>query len=47
MFMLVLMSPGERDKLIIDIQNWLSPKQFPAMKGKPKVMIVQTCPDGE
>ena len=57
MFILVLMSHGTRGNVIIDskgqpvdlidIQDLLSPKKFPAMKGKPKVMIVQACSGGE
>ena len=57
MFILVLMSHGTRGNVImdssnhpvdlIDIQDLLSPKNFPAMKGKPKVMIVQACSGGK
>ena len=57
MFVLVLMSHGGRDNLIYDsnnqpvslvnIQDMLSPKNFPAMKGKPKLMIVQACSGGK
>ena len=47
------MSDGGRDNVIYDsnnqpvslvnIQDMLSPRKFPAMKGKPKLMIVQAC----
>ena len=57
MFVLVLMSHGGRDNLIYDsnnqpvslvnIQDMLSPKNFPAMKGKPKLMIIQACSGGK
>ena len=57
MFILVLMSHGTRGNVIIDsqsqpidlidIQDLLSTKKFTAMKGKPKVMIVQACSGGE
>ena len=57
MFVLVLMSHGGRDNVISDsnnqpvslvnIQDMLSPKSFPAMKGKPKLMIVQACSGGK
>ena len=57
MFILVLMSHGRRNNVIvgsdsqpidlIDIQDLLSPTKFPAMKAKPKVMIVQACSGGE
>ena len=57
MFVIVLMSHGERGDIItdsegqpvelVDIQDLLSPKNFPAMKGKPKLMIVQACSGGK
>ena len=57
MFVLVLMSHGGRDNVISDsnnqpvslvnIQDMLSPKNFPAMKGKPKLMIIQACSGGK
>ena len=57
MFVLVLMSHGGRDNVISDsnnqpvslvnIQDLLSPKNFPAMKGKPKLMIIQACSGGK
>ena len=57
MFVLVLMSHGGKDNLIYDsnnqpvslvnIQDMLSPKNFPAMKGKPKLMIIQACSGGK
>ena len=57
MFVLVLMSHGGRDNVISDsnnqpvslvnIQDMLSPKSFPAMKGKPKLMIIQACSGGK
>ena len=57
MFVLVLMSHGTEDNKITDsngqtvkltdIQGLLSPRTFPAMKGKPKVMIVQACSGGK
>ena len=57
MFVLVLMSHGGKGNVIYDsknhpvsfvsIQDLLSPKNFPAMKGKPKLMIVQACSGGK
>ena len=57
MFVLVLMSHGRQGNIIVDsngqsirladIQALLSPQNFPAMKGKPKWMIVQACSGGE
>ena len=57
MFVLVLMSHGGRDNLIYDsnnqpvslvsIQDLLSPENFPSMKGKPKLMIIQACSGGK
>ena len=57
MFVLILMSHGGEDNLIYDssnqsvslvnIQDMLSPKSFPAMKGKPKLMIIQACSGGK
>ena len=47
------MSRGVRGDILLDIDNQpidlvkiadlLSPHMFPAMKGKPKVMVVQAC----
>ena len=57
MFILVMMSHGTVGNVItdsnnqpialVDIQDLLSPKKFPAMEGKPKVMIVQACSGGK
>ena len=57
MFVLILMSHGGEDNLIYDssnqsvslvkIQDMLSPKNFPAMKGKPKLMVIQACSGGK
>ena len=57
MFVLILMSHGGEDNLIYDssnqsvslvkIQDMLSPKSFPAMKSKPKLVIVQACSGGK
>ena len=53
MFVFVIMSHGMRGDVILDrdnqevdlmeIKDLLSPRKFPAMKGKPKLMIVQAC----
>ncbi|XP_067935178.1 malignant fibrous histiocytoma-amplified sequence 1-like [Watersipora subatra] len=53
MFVLVIMSHGARGHVIIDcdsqpvdliaIKDLLSPRNFPRMKGKPKLIIVQAC----
>ena len=53
MFVLVLMSHGAEGDVILDcdcqpvrlveIRKLLSPSHFPAMKGKPKLVIVQAC----
>lgn len=42
----VIGSDGINLKLT-DIYNLLSPKNFPAMKGKPKMIIIQACSGGE
>ena len=57
MFVLVIMSHGTRgDKIfgadsqpvdLMDIKDLLSPKKFPAMKGKPKLLIIQACSGGK
>lgn len=57
MFVLVLMSHGgQRDVILgsdgkpvdlIDLNHLISAKNFPAMKGKPKLVIVQACSGGE
>jgi len=57
MFFLVLMSHGRKDKIggcdgpddevsMDDLLNLISPKNFPAMTGKPKVVIIQSCSGG-
>lgn len=55
-FVLVLTSHGDDGCIIgcdrirlklTDIYNILSPMNFPAMKGKPKVIIIQACSGGE
>ena len=53
MFVFIIMSHGMRGDIILDrdnqevdlmeIKDLLSPRKFPAMKGKPKLMIVQAC----
>ncbi|XP_067941712.1 uncharacterized protein [Watersipora subatra] len=53
MFVLVLMSHGTKGDVILDsqgksvyfvhFQDLLCPRNFPAMKGKPKLIIVQAC----
>ena len=57
MFVLVIMTHGTRgDKLLgadsefvdlMDIKDMLSPRRFPAMKGKPKFLIIQACSGGK
>lgn len=55
MFVLVITSHGAENAIcgsdgarirISSIKQLLSPKNFPAMKGKPKVVILQTCAGG-
>ena len=55
MFVLVLMSHGGYGTLqvgrhdvikLVDIYRLLSPQNFPAMKGKPKMIILQACSGG-
>ena len=57
MFALVLMSHGARGDVILDsegqpvdlvhVRKLLSPSFFPAMKGKPKLVIIQACSGGK
>lgn len=56
MFVLVLTSHGDEgciigcDRVFIrltDIYDLLSPKNFPVMRGRPKIVIVQACAGGE
>ena len=57
MFVFVIMSHGTRGDIILDrngqpvdlmkIKDLLSPYDFPAMSGKPKLMVVQACSGGE
>ena len=57
MFVFVIMSHGMRGDVILDrhnqevdlmkIRDLLSPHVFSAMRGKPKLMIVQACSGGE
>ena len=57
MFVLVIMSHGQRGDIILDVDknpvdlvkvyNLLSPAKFPAMAGKPKMVIVQACSGGK
>ena len=57
MFVFVIMSHGLRGDIILDrngqpvdlmqIKDLLSPRDFPAMSGKPKLMVVQACSGGE
>ena len=55
-FVLVITSHGDEGSVIgsdgrhiaiTDILDLLSPKNCPAMKGKPKVVIIQACSGGE
>ena len=54
MFVLVLMSHGGYGTLqvggkaikLVDIYRLLSPQNFPAMRGKPKMVILQACSGG-
>ena len=53
MFVFIIMSHGLRGDILLDrdnqpidlmkIRDLLSPHHFPAMKGKPKLMVVQAC----
>ena len=57
MFALVIMSHGTEGDVILDcncqpvslarIRKLLSPAHFPAMRGKPKLMIIQACSGGK
>ena len=57
MFVLVIMSHGTDGEVIfgsdcqpvklVKIRYLLSPHKFPAMKGKPKLMIIQACSGSE
>ena len=57
MFVFIIMGHGVRGDILIDvnsepidlikIKDLLSPHCFPAMKGKPKVMIIQACSGGK
>ena len=57
MFVLVVMSHGTRgDKILgsdsqpvdlMDIRDLLCSRSFPAMRGKPKLLIVQACSGGK
>ena len=56
MFVFVIMSHGMRGEYVLDrerqpvdlvkIRDLLSPHHFPAMKGKPKLIIIQACSGG-
>lgn len=55
-FVLVITSHGDEGSVIgvdghhikiTDIMDLLSPKNFPAMKGKPKIIIIQACSGGK
>jgi hypothetical protein len=55
MFALVLMGHGgygcmktkTKDMYLEDIYRLLAPDEFPAMRGKPKMIILQACSGGE
>ena len=57
MFVLVIMSYGKRGNIILDVDKnpvdlvkiyeLLSPANFPAMKGKPRLVIIQACSGGK
>ena len=56
MFVLVIMSHGIRGDIVLDrdcqpvemikIRDLLSPHEFPAMRGKPKLIVIQACSGG-
>ena len=58
MFVLVIMCHGdlgtviakeeglEKHIMLVDIYRLLSPKYFPAMRGKPKMIILEACSGG-
>ena len=58
MFVLVLMTHGDYGTIafkdgngieqikLVDLYKLLSPENFPAMKGKPKMIIMQACSGG-
>ena len=57
MFVFIIMSHGKRGDIILDVDKkpvdlvtiykLLSPANFPAMAGKPKMVIIQACSGGK